>query len=159
VVLGAQTELALRSTAERSERIQHQVDELVHAVDRELATRQVLRGHGGGNGGLFTGILARYLALVANRLPVTTQAGRRAAGTAAELVRQSAAAAWEHRATVDGLPLFGPDWTTTAHVPHSTRPGRQTPDGAEESAQPERDLSVQLGGWMLMEAAATLPTG
>ena len=44
--------------------------------------------------------------------------------------------AWAHRGEVDGLPRFGTDWS--------------------QPAGPERDLSVQLSGWMLLEAAASL---
>lgn len=156
VVLGAETELAQRSDPERSEQIQRRVKDLIDAVRRELATDDVLIGHGGGNGGLFGGILARYLALVAVELPATTGAGRQAANNAATLLISSAGAAWANRCTIDGLPLFGADWNRPALIPVSRRPGRRTADGAEASSSPERDLSVQLGGWMLMEAAATL---
>ena len=155
VVLGAETELALRTPADVAERHVRRVAELVTAVDRRLADEGVLRGHGGGDGGLFTGILARYLALVAERLPLAGQ-GHSARTTAAALVRRSADAAWSNRAEIDGLPLFGPDWRLPANSHPSRHPGRQA-DGATHGAdQPEHDLSVQLGGWMLMEAAARL---
>ncbi len=42
-----------------------------------------------------------------------------------------------------GGPLFGPEWTKPAVLPGRT-------------VRPERDLSVQTGAWMLMEAAASL---
>jgi len=108
----------------------------------------VLIGHGGGDGGLFTGILARYLALVSTRLPGADRADRRARSTAGALVTGSAAAAWEHRVDAQHGPLFGADWTRPAQQPERTGPGA--------SSRPERDLSVQLSGWMLLEAAALL---
>ena len=94
----------------------------------------VLRCHGGGDGGLFTGILARYLALAATELPAAEHATR---DLAARLVLTSAEAAWRHRGIAVGGPVFGEDWS----VP---------------TGRPPRDLSVQLSGWMLCEAAALI---
>jgi predicted alpha-1,6-mannanase (GH76 family) len=101
----------------------------------------VLAGHRGGDSGLFTGILARYLALVATGLPgddATAGATRR---TARRLVLGSARACWDNALLDRELPVFGPDWARPAAAPTG---------GA---GSPERDLSVQLSGWMLMEAA------
>jgi len=103
-------------------------------------------GHAGGDSGLFTGILARYLALVAAELPVTDRADVTSRSLARRLVLQSAAAAWSNAAFVDGAPLFGADWSQPARVPS---------EGGHERLA-ERDLSVQLSGWMLMEAAAAV---
>ena len=149
--LGAEVELAGpgrdRSTVHR----------LVGAVDAELTTGGVLIGHGGGDGGLFTGILTRYLALVATDLPGDDPADRRARSTAIRLVLDAATAAWEHRAQTPPGPLFGPDWTVPAVVPGRTAVGTAHGRAAvASSVQPERDLSVQLSGWMLLEAAACL---
>jgi predicted alpha-1,6-mannanase (GH76 family) len=112
-----------------------------HLVDSD----GVLRCHGGRDGGLFTGILARYLALAATELPATEQATGR---LAARLVLTSAQAAWRHRGLVEhwalGGPVFGEDWSRPAGPP--TGP---PPDAS-------RDLSVQLSGWMLCEAAALI---
>lgn len=150
-VLGAEVELAIRG-ADRS-----RVHRLVAAVATQMTASGVLVGHGGGNGGLFTGILARYLALVSTRLPGTTPADEAARSTAAELVMTSASAAWDHRVRAPHGPLFGPDWTVPAQLPGRSRPGRTSGQGrVDASEQPERDLSVQLSGWMVTEAAARL---
>jgi predicted alpha-1,6-mannanase (GH76 family) len=158
VVLGACVELAVRDDVHDATRYVALVHPLVAAVDRELAPGGVLRCHGGGDGGLFTGILARYLALVATRLPGGGDAEitRR---IAARLVTASADAAWQHRAEVDGLPLFGAEWSVPAVVPSAMGAGRIHDGATGSSDQPERDLSVQVGAWMLLEAAATLPVG
>src|SRR5436305_701038 len=70
----------------------------VHAVAEHITDGGVLRGHGGGDGGLFTGILARYLDLAARALPDGKVAAR--------LVLNSADAAWRNRGVADGGPLF-----------------------------------------------------
>jgi len=106
----------------------------------------VLAGHAGGDSGLFAGILARYLALVAAELPVVDAADVTSRSLARRLVLESAAAAWSNAAFVDGGPLFGGDWSRPARLP--SEHGRER--------RPERDLSVQLSGWMLVEAAAAL---
>jgi len=87
----------------------------------------------GGDGGLFGGILARYLADAAVRLPEL-------APLATKIVLTSAEAAWQGRTEVAGGPVFAPRWSRPAHQPG---PGI-----------PEADFSVQLSGWMLLEAAA-----
>ena len=89
----------------------------------------------GGDGGLFNGILARYLADAALRRPELAPAARR-------IVLASAAAAWEGRMEVTGGPVFAQDWRKPARAPRA---------GVAEA-----DLSVQLSGWMLMEAAAAV---
>lgn len=97
----------------------------------------VLHGAGGGDGGLFAGILARYLALAALRLPAPEST------VARELVLNSAQACWKNAAHTAEGPLLGPDWTKTPETPPQPR-------------NPVRDESVQLSGWMLLEAAALL---
>ncbi|WP_216211626.1 glycoside hydrolase family 76 protein [Amycolatopsis aidingensis] len=129
VYLGACLELSDVDSAVRT----------VRAVAAHCAPGGVLRGQGGGDGGLFAGILARYLALAARELPPGE-----VANTAAGLVRASARACWRSASTVDGLPLFSPEWT------------EQAPDPGALEEHPARDLSVQLGAWMLLEAAAAL---
>lgn len=110
---------------------------------------------GDGDGGLFKGILARYLADVAVRLPADTPANRAAKKLAARLVISSATSVWNHRLEVDGLPVFATDWTAEARLPHNYGLGPTTLGEAVGMIRiAERDLSVQLSGWMLLEAAA-----
>ena len=157
-VVGLETELAVRTgEARHSERVHR----LVAAISREMAPEGVLKGAGGGDGGLFAGVTARYLALAATSLAGDTPESVETRATAADVVLKSAQAAWDNRQTVDGLPLFGPFWDRTADMPGSGGGGADTGDaephfldGAVNSSQiPERDLSVQVAGWMLMEAA------
>ncbi|MGV0811249.1 glycoside hydrolase family 76 protein [Mycolicibacterium boenickei] len=154
VVLGLEVELAVRTQdARHAERVRR----LVAAVDKEMAPDGVIKGAGGGDGGLFNSITARYLALVANTLPGDTAQDGAVRETARSIVLKSAQAAWDNRQTVDGLPLFGAFWDRTAEVPTATGKEAQFVEGAvNASAIPERDLSVQVSGWMLMEAAHTL---
>ncbi|HET9140942.1 glycoside hydrolase family 76 protein [Actinophytocola sp.] len=115
----------------------------VSAVADRLSEGGVLPGQGAGDGGLFAGILARYLALAAVRLPLL---GSTAGGAASGVVLSSAGAAWRNRAVAPrGGPLFGPEWSQPAVSPRSARDPRL-----------ERDMSVQLSGWMVLEAAAML---
>ncbi|GGH98314.1 glycoside hydrolase family 76 protein [Arthrobacter liuii] len=123
---------------------------LVDAVDRllTLADSSVLRCEGTGDGGLFTGILCRYLALAAadHRLPEATRT------TAARLVTDTAEAFWsgrravgagEGRAGLEGRSIFSL---------HAAQPAAETyPPGAAV------ELSTQLQAWMTLEAAASLP--
>jgi len=117
----------------------------------------VIKGAGGGDGGLFNGILARYLALVATALPQRGTDDEKACQTARSVVFASAEAAWEHRQTAEDLPLFSAFWEREAELPTAGSKEAEFVEGAVNSSQiPERDLSVQLSGWMLMEAAHTV---
>ena len=151
VVVGLETELAVRTADERHGQ---RVRRLVAAISREMAPDGVLKGAGGGDGGLFAGITARFLALAATTLPGDSAEDVAARETAAMMVLESAQSAWNYRQTVNGLPLFGPFWDRTAEVPGTSGASAQFVAGAVNSAEvPEQDLSVQLSGWMLMEAA------
>lgn len=109
---------------------------LVDAVQQRFANGYgSLPAAGGGDGGLQAGLLARHLAEAALRRPELESA-------AARLVLACAEQAWLGRFETTGGPVFAVDWALPA-----TRPGRRVP---------EADLSVQLAGWMLMEAAARL---
>ncbi|QEM44890.1 glycoside hydrolase family 76 protein [Mycolicibacterium grossiae] len=156
VVLGLETELAARTDdPHHAERVHR----LVAAVRDHMAPDGVLRSAGGGDGGLFGGVTARYLALVATTLPERTPQDTATRAAARDLVLASAQSAWDYRQTVDGLPLFGAFWDRAAVVPTAGGADAEFVDGAVNASQtPERDLSVQLSGWMLMEAAHTLST-
>ena len=133
---------------------------LVAAVAERMAPDGVIRGAGGGDGGLFSGITARYLALVATNLPGDGPDDVKARDTARRLVLTSAQSAWDNRQTVDGLPLFGPFWDRQAELPTAGGEKAQFVAGAVTASEiPERDLSVQLSGWMLMEAAYAVTEG
>jgi predicted alpha-1,6-mannanase (GH76 family) len=157
VVLGLETELAVRT---QDERHAPRVHRLVDAVDEHMAPGGVLRGAGGGDGGLFSGITARYLALVATTLPGDSVDDVKARDTARHIVLASAQSAWDNRQTVEGLPLFGPFWDRSADLPSTGGETAQFVAGAVTGSEiPERDLSVQLSGWMLMEAAYAVTEG
>ncbi|BBY58994.1 glycoside hydrolase family 76 protein [Mycolicibacterium sarraceniae] len=148
VVLGLETELAVRT---HDDRHPARVRRLVTAIGEHMAPGGIVSGAGGGDGGLFAGITARYLALAATALPDD------AGDSARAIVLASAEAAWENRQSVDGLPLFGNSWDSTAEIPTAGGGQAQFVEGAVNSSlTPERDLSVQLSGWMLMEAAHTV---
>lgn len=130
---------------------------VVDAVDRHMADRDgvIDWSTGEGDGGLFKGILVRYLADVAVRLPADSTANMTTRRTAARLVLASAESVWGHRLEVDGLPVFATNWTESARLPHNF--GLAAKSISEKVGViriDERDLSVQLSGWMLMEAAA-----
>lgn len=141
VAIGLETELATR-TGNYLHR--QRAEALVAATGHHLTDAGVITAAAGDDSGLFMGILARYLAETALALGNTT---------AANIVHASARAAWRHRAEVQGLPLFGIDWTRPVTLPDhpETLPGL-THSPAASSANLSRDLSVQLSGWMLLEA-------
>ena len=154
VVVGLETELAIRTGDPRHAA---RVRRLVPAIAEHMTADGVLRGAGGGDGGLFAGITARYLALAATSLPGDSPEDDAARAAARDIVLASAQAAWDNRQDVDGLPLFGAFWNRAATLPRPEDSAGRSVDGAVmESAAPERDLSVQVSGWMLMEAANTV---
>jgi predicted alpha-1,6-mannanase (GH76 family) len=133
VYLGACVELAARDGHQRwTDRALAIVDAVRH---RLAGPDGVLPGSGGGDGGLFAGITARYLADASLRLPELADATR-------ELVFANAEAVWKGRAEIGGGPIFSAEWRDPASEPRAR--------------VPEADLSVQLSGWMLLEAAARL---
>lgn len=104
--------------------------DVVRAVERWCAADDGLfPAVGGGDGGLFAGILARYLAVAATHL------GGADAARAGALVRRNAEALWEGRR--DGRFPADP-----------RRPARDEGD--------DLDLSVQLGAWITLEADVTV---
>lgn len=114
VVLGLETELAVRTGPAARARHCARVHRLVAAVNNDAAARD----------------------------------------TARAIVLASAQSAWDYRQTVDGLPVFGAFWDREAELPTAGGEQARSVRGAvHSSAIAERDLSVQLSGWMLMEAA------
>lgn len=150
-VLGALLELGGDANLAR-------VAKVVDAVDRHLTVPAsfegesdggtVLRCDGTGDGGLFTGIVCRYLALAAmdTRLPAGTRA------TAARLVTDTAKAFWQGRrilATPDDTPASLR--SRSIFSIHAARPASETyPPGTTI------ELSTQLQAWMVLEAAAAI---
>jgi predicted alpha-1,6-mannanase (GH76 family) len=110
----------------------------------------VLRCEGTGDGGLFTGILARYLALAAldGRLPAATRAA------AAALVNDTAGAFWEGRRV---LPAGDPLARYGGRIVFSARP--ELPARETYPAGTAVELSTQLQAWMVLEAAAAIAAG
>lgn len=130
---------------------------LVRAVARRMANQDGVIDWptGDGDGGLFKGILVRYLADVAVRLPADSEDNQTIRKIAARLVLNSAESVWNNRLEVDGLPVFATDWTEGARLPHNFGLAATTlSERVGVIRIDERDLSVQLSGWMLMEAAA-----
>ncbi|MGB3304229.1 MAG: glycoside hydrolase family 76 protein [Gordonia sp. (in: high G+C Gram-positive bacteria)] len=133
-----------------------QIGTLLDAIDKHLIIDGVIKSAGGGDGGLFAGILARYLALVATDLRDGVADSLRA--RASQIVLTSAEAAWDHRATdPEGLPVFGHNWRLDAVVPDGTGTAARKFGGAvAASSIPERDLSVQISAGILLEAAVSV---
>lgn len=144
---------------------------LITAIRSQLSNAEgvVSPTYGGGDGGLFNGITVRYLAVAAVRLRemladprLSWEPDRRervviASNEAAQMVFASAGAVWAGRREIDGHPLFAADWAGRATIPTSGGSvGVSVAGAVGSSAIPERDLSVQLSGWMALEAAAML---
>ena len=158
VALGAEVE-AYRHT--RDDVHLERIDALLRAVADRMTTDGVVSGAGGGDGGLFNGILTRYLALVATDLPRDVAGTDELRTRAGEIVVSSADSVWSNRATgPDGLPVFGADWRKPARVPDDSGRGARKIGGAVSSSQtPERDLSVQISAGFALEAAVSVTIG
>ncbi|ATD72892.1 MULTISPECIES: glycoside hydrolase family 76 protein [Gordonia] len=153
VVLGAELEV-FRETGEQ--RHLDRLARLLGAVEKHSCTDGVINGGGGGDGGLFHGVLARYLALVATDLPEVGGSDELRA-RAARIVTSSADAAWANRTEIRGHVVFPSDWRRRAVVPTASGKKAQFVAGAVTPSEvPERDLSVQLSAWMVLEAAAAI---
>jgi predicted alpha-1,6-mannanase (GH76 family) len=131
------------------------VASLIEAVGRSLTVSAplmgrkatVLRSEGTGDGGLFTGVLVRYLALAAadERLPVESRAA------AALLVTDTAEAFWEGRRLVGAKEPLA---RRGARLVFSSRP--ELPARRSYPAGSTVELSTQLQAWMVLEAAASI---
>ena len=134
---------------------------LVAAVAEHMAPDGVIKGAGGGDGGLFNGVTARYLALVVTTLPRSGPRTRRPATPPARCVLESARVRMGQPAN-GGRPavvrrVLGPRRRDAR--PAAGKDAQFVEGAVNASAIPERDLSVQLSGWMLMEAAHATAAG
>ncbi|MBT2549217.1 glycoside hydrolase family 76 protein [Arthrobacter sp. ISL-65] len=154
-VLGALLELGGTANLERASTVVRAVAaHLTVPEDGGTATggpapSSILRCDGTGDGGLFTGILARYLALAANdqRLPQDVRT------TAAGLVTGTAGALWAGRRLIAaGEPLARHG--RAGEPVFSFEPRRPASDTYPLGAAVE--LSTQLQAWMALEAAASV---
>lgn len=135
------------------------VHRLVEAVSEHMTTPSWSLDWkaSGGDNGLFKGILARYLALVATSLPGDDRTSAATRRLARRIVLRSAESVWRYRLEIDGLPVFPASWGGDAVLPQSGGLVGAALAGSAAAAEiPERDLSVQVSGWMLMEAAASV---
>ena len=138
-------------------------EDLILAVDKQLTHDGVLRTHGGGDGGLFTGILARYLA-VAAATPALPSATRRTAGA---LVTTTAETLWTGRTVPDGTPA--PKGKTAQGTTARGGTGRRRSPAAgvlefpagtgADAGTRGSELSTQLQAWMILEAAYRVTAG
>jgi predicted alpha-1,6-mannanase (GH76 family) len=147
-VLGALLELGgdanLARAASLVEAVAHTLTQPAPLLGRTAA---VLRCEGTGDGGLFTGILVRYLALAAldERLPAETRA------TAAALVNNTAEALWEGRRILPPQDRLARQGSHLVFSDRTELPARRRyPEGAAV------ELSTQLQAWMVLEAAAAI---
>jgi len=143
-VLGALLELGGDANLARASAVIDGVAQhlTVHPAAQGSSPR-VLRCDGTGDGGLFTGILCRYLALAAAdaRLPESAR------NTATELVTATADAFWAGRRPAGAGATTGSCVFST----HAAQPADTTyPPGAAV------ELSTQLQAWMVLEAAAVI---
>lgn len=121
---------------------------LVDAVANRLTVpgQRILRCDGTGDGGLFTGILCRYLALAAvdARLPGSAR------NAAKELVTATAEAFWAGRRPAGRGAASAAAGNVLFSI-HAAQPADTTyPPGAAV------ELSTQLQAWMALEAAAAI---
>lgn len=146
-VLGALLEQGGEANLARAAVVVEAVDQLLTVPAPTAGEGRVLRCEGTGDGGLFTGILCRYLALAAADARLSPQTR----STAATLVAHTAGAFWAGRRPVEAGQAAGKNGASIFSV-HAAKPARETcPAGTAV------ELSTQLQAWMALEAAATLP--
>lgn len=159
-VLGAALELAQHVTDPAQRKLWlDRAARLVHGAAREFTVEgphslPVLKGQGGGDAGLFTGILARYLGEAA----ASSQLEPTARMTARALVAATADALWDGRREFDPDVDFSRPGVTAQTVDHETvavfspEPSRHANDTQRTGAPVE--LSTQVQAWTVLEAAA-----
>lgn len=159
-VLGAVLELAeLTDSAEERRVWLQRAADIVHGAARQFTENgpygsPVLKAHGGGDGGLFTGILARYLGQAAASSLLDPQARE----VARALVGETARALWDGRREFDpaedfSTPGVAREEGETVAV-FSPEPARHANDAQRTGAPVE--LGTQVQAWTVLEAAARL---
>lgn len=158
--LGAVLELAelTRDPAERQLWLDRAAA-IVHGAAKQFTVdgphgKPVLRTHGGGDGGLFTGILARYLGQAASSELLDPDAR----AVARELVEETARALWDGRREFDpaedfSKPVAQREEGETVAV-FSPEPARHSNEAQRVGAPVE--LGTQVQAWTVLEAAALL---
>jgi predicted glycosyl hydrolase len=143
---------------ERAERlivgiVKHMTEEIEFVSG---ARRRILISHGDGDGGLFTGILVRYLGMAASS-PLLSDEAR---ALASSLIYSTARALWEGRREFDpNLPMneLGIDPNEIrgrALVQFSPRFTQATSEALKPGVPVE--FSTQLQAWIILETAARL---
>ncbi|HET8878281.1 MAG TPA: glycoside hydrolase family 76 protein [Arthrobacter sp.] len=147
-VLGALLELGGAANLARAEALVAAVHQHL-TVEAPLLGRRVavVRAEGTGDGGLFSGILVRYLALAA----VDERLSAEARAAAAALVTDTAEAFWEGRRLVGANEPLA---RNGARLVFSARP--ELPARRTYAAGAAVELSTQLQAWMVLEAAASI---
>lgn len=110
------------------------LNDAIKAADYTIAnlvTNGILKSEGGGDGGLFKGIFVRYL----TQLVIDGGLGADKKSSYISFLKKNAETLWA-KGTNKQYPLFNTSW--------ETKPGGQT------------DLTTQLSGMMMIEAAADL---
>lgn len=152
-VLGALLALGDPADLDAAARLVDAVDAGLTRPSPVVAGAKVLITHGGGDGGLFTGILVRYLAAVA----IDARLAPAARSTAARLVTGTADALWTGRRRVppgESRSAGGPD---AGALIFSADPGVDAATSYPLGGPVE--LSTQLQAWMSLEAAAVCVGG
>lgn len=147
-VLGALLELGGAANLERASALVLAVAQgLTLQAPMDGRTATVLRSEGSGDGGLFTGILVRYLALAAvdQRLDSSIRT------TAAMLVNDTAEAFWEGRRIVSAQEPLARRGTRLVFSASPEVPARRSYPAGDAV-----ELSTQLQAWMVLEAAAAV---
>ena len=162
-VLTACLELAAALPRERAEPWLEWAEQIIDGADAQFgrdsraesgAQRRTLCTHGGGDAGLFTGILARHLAQAAE----DDQLPERARAAARRLVLDTADALWDGRREFD--PGLDPHDPNARPEPRRVRAifssdPLQPADRTHRVGAPV-DLSTQVQAWTVLEAAARL---